>query len=217
MVKGTCSVDGCSGPPYRRGLCGPCYRRVLRSGGFPQKTIEDRFWEKVDQRGDGCREWMAHRTARGYGVFVETVNGTTFHRAAHRVAWRLVYGTIPEGLIVCHSCDNPPCCHLIDIPVSERVIDPVHGVWTNHDGRAGHLWLGTDADNSADRDRKGRNGSRNKTHCPQGHPYTEANTKWQTGRNGQRWRICRLCNNETQRLNQAKRRAAARALGLPYW
>jgi hypothetical protein len=51
---------------------------------------------------------------------------------AHRVAWIATNGPIPPGAIVCHACDNPPCCN------------------------PGHLWLGRDADNNADKEAKGR-------------------------------------------------------------
>jgi hypothetical protein len=52
----------------------------------------------------------------------------------HRVAYEAAFGSIPDGMNVLHTCDNPPCC------------EPEH------------LWLGTDADNAADRKKKGRNG-----------------------------------------------------------
>jgi hypothetical protein len=57
---------------------------------------------------------------------------------AHRIAWSRVFGPIPDGLVVCHRCDNPPCV------------------------RPDHLFLGTHQDNDADRDAKGRtaNGER---------------------------------------------------------
>jgi hypothetical protein len=53
-------------------------------------------------------------------------------RLAHRVAWTVQIGEVPQGLCVLHRCDNPPCVHI------------------------GHLFLGTVSDNNRDRDEKGR-------------------------------------------------------------
>ena len=93
------------------------------------EKAKKRFWVKVDKRGeDECWEWKASRHPKGYGMF-------RFNRMsayAHRIAWMLVYGQIPEGLYVCHRCDNPPCC--------------------NPD----HLFLGTQKDNMLDSALKGR-------------------------------------------------------------
>jgi hypothetical protein len=92
-------------------------------------SIRERFYAKVHipQDADACWEWRSI-LSRGYGRFL--VNGRM--RRAHRVAWELAHGPIPDGMHVCHSCDNPRCV------------------------RVSHLWLGTIADNMADRDRKGR-------------------------------------------------------------
>lgn len=103
-----------------------------------RKTLEERFWSKVDVRGpDECWPWKAG-TNKGYGTF------KAFGRTvpAHRIAYELVKGPIPPGLDVLHKCDNRPCCN------------------------PAHLWPGTDLDNAQDRDSKGRgaygerNGSR---------------------------------------------------------
>jgi hypothetical protein len=92
------------------------------------RSAAERFWSKVDRSGD-CWVWTAVRV-HGYGRF--TINGQARSVLAHRVAWKLSQGPIPEGLHVCHRCDNPPCCN------------------------PAHLFLGTDADNLRDCRNKGR-------------------------------------------------------------
>ena len=72
------------------------------------KTVEERFWEKVDKSG-GCWEWTASRMPHshgrigGYGAFC--LNGK--RQYAHRVCWGLVNGEIADGMCVLHKCDNP--------------------------------------------------------------------------------------------------------------
>ncbi len=67
-----------------------------------------RFWDKVDIRGeDECWEWKAGRHRSGYGGFY--LNRKTV--GAHAVSYFLKNGKIPEGEMVLHTCDNPPCCN----------------------------------------------------------------------------------------------------------
>src|SRR5262245_26567734 len=69
-----------------------------------QPTTAESFWARVE-RGEGCWHWTGGRSANGYGrVSVKGKN-----RGAHRVAWELTYGPIPNGLFICHRCDNPRC------------------------------------------------------------------------------------------------------------
>lgn len=100
-----------------------------------RKPVEERYWPKVDRSGgpDACWPWTAHRMKSGYGLFA-VPNGTSYAapHLAHRVSWALVNGPIPDGLFVCHSCDNPPCCN------------------------PSHLFLGTPQDNARDMQAKGR-------------------------------------------------------------
>ncbi len=87
----------------------------------------NRFWDKVDKSGD-CWEWIASKDEHGYGFF--GFDGRVCK--AHRVAFILEIDDIPDGMCVCHSCDNPSC--------------------VNPD----HLFLGTHTDNMRDMLNKGR-------------------------------------------------------------
>lgn len=71
--------------------------------------IEERFWCKVDMSGgdDACWEWQAARDHKGYGwIAIDRKM-----RRAHTIAYRLAKGEPPNGHIVRHTCDNPPCCN----------------------------------------------------------------------------------------------------------
>lgn len=89
------------------------------------------FWSHVDLRGDDeCWLWTGYYKAGRYGHFGSGSRGTRV--LAHRYAYELVRGPIPEGLCVLHDCDTPTC------------VNPAH------------LHLGTVADNNAERNERGR-------------------------------------------------------------
>ena len=62
------------------------------------------FWSRVDGSTPfQCWPWIGNKNGNGYGRFRGTM--------AHRVAYELIHGPVPDGLIVRHRCDNKPCCN----------------------------------------------------------------------------------------------------------
>ena len=95
------------------------------------RSIEERLFSKVNKTAD-CWIWTGSKDRKGYGRLMVKEGDRNVPRLAHRISYTCLVGPIPEGLFVCHRCDNPAC------------VNPAH------------LWLGSNRDNAYDMIQKGR-------------------------------------------------------------
>ena len=150
-------------------------------GPKPKDPVE-RFWPRVDKNGPipnyaphlgPCWIWTGAISSVGYGAFgAERVNGRNRNALAHRFAYEQLVGPIPEGLVLDHLCRVTRC------------VNPVHLEPVTH---RENLDRGTPSASHL---------NRGKTHCKNGHEFTEENTYWF---NEGRSRGCFTCRRETSR------------------
>ncbi|MFZ9715826.1 MAG: HNH endonuclease signature motif containing protein [Ilumatobacteraceae bacterium] len=136
------------------------------------ELAKQRLLSKV-VKTDSCWLWGGALTSHGYGSikFLQRRWGT------HRLSYTVFKGSIPDGLMVCHSCDVRAC--------------------VNPD----HLWLGTNLDNQRDSESKGRAHWQNchpsqmpRTHCFRGHDYSVVGFYAKVRSSGRLKRSCKECN-----------------------
>lgn len=157
----TCETDHCLGKPRARGLCDMHYQRWRQHGSTddPRATLAERLDARLLKGAEpgACWVWTG-ATLKGYGQ----IGDAGVVKYAHRVAYELAFGPIPDGLMVCHRCDNPPCCnpdHLFTGTALDNVADMVgkgRGFWQREDlsGRP-RDWHGRYAEDEATAPRPG--------------------------------------------------------------
>jgi hypothetical protein len=159
----------------------------MPTGVYPRKSLAERVAEKIDRRGpDECWPWTGKRNAHGYGmIHIGKVDGRWRETRATRIAYATAFGEFDSSLNVCHRCDNPICCN------------------------PAHLFLGTQQDNIADMQKKGRAWWFTKTHCKRGHEFNEENT-YSPRPN---FRACRVCKRIKAKENYAAKARSPQSPG----
>lgn len=191
-----CSVEGCQRERRVKGMCNRHYNN-LRQYGY---AVPRRDWTVADVLDDtgwdispaGCWEWRGARNELGYGTLTLHRKGL-YNARVHRLMHERFVGPIPDGMVIRHKCDNPPC--------------------SNPD----HLELGTKADNTQDMMERGRHWRHGVEECQNGHPITDPSTyrfQERADRNGEK--VCLRCQRERhvrwqekKKLERAKLRDAS--------
>lgn len=145
----------------------------------PFAPLEVRFWRHVEiGEPRDCWRWTGFRNTPGYGMVLGD-NERQSH-PAHRVAYELTVGPIPDGLVIDHLCRNRECVNPFHLePVTDR-INILRG-----EGRGARSFR-RDA-------------------CLYGHPYDDENTVRTTSRA----RVCRVCKNATARRLRLRKKEAS--------
>lgn len=181
MAERICAVDGCeTGGRLMRGWCSKHYYRWYRQGDplATQRIVGDdvtRLSSYTEEVAGGCWLWTGNTDTCGYGRI--RVKGRLL--SAHRLSYELHVGEIPSGMELDHLCRNPPC-------VNPDHLEPVTHEVNVQRGDGGRMW-------------------REKTHCPQGHPYEGANLY--VSPSG--YRHCRECERVRRRKAKRAKRSAA--------
>ena len=166
------------------------YTKYLEIPAERLDELKERLMRNCKPNLNGCWEWQLSRNKLGYG---NTTCGSDLRGPAHKFSYAAFKGPVPEGMMVCHHCDNPPC------------INP------------DHLWLGTHDENQKDKMEKGRHFTPFKRlrvvkdgvpMCRKGlHALTGDNVET---RKNEPWRIsCKACHSARAKIWHERKKAKA--------
>lgn len=146
------------------------------------QLILEKLWLHTITNETGCRLWQGAKTSKGYGQII--IDGEVYY--THRVSAFIYFGldlsTRDKQVLHDNSCPNKNCWAPDHIRVGEHYDNVKDLMNTNKYGPPKHDWT--------------------KTHCPQGHEYTEENTKIRFGR----YRECKICNRERAKFHRENKK-----------
>lgn len=221
MSRGTigCKMPDCERKHKAWGFCNTHYER-LRKHGSPtamdprRGPVAARFWPKV-KKTESCWIWTAYLNAQGYGQLAVSRGNL---QLAHRVAYELIVGAIPDGLVLDHLCRVRNCVnpgHLEPVTQAENmrrgmIATKTHCKW-------GHLLSGENLYRAPNGNRRCRQCARTaeltrrapaRTHCRNGHPLEGDNVIASPDA-----RRCRTCRRNASRRFDLKQRELAGSVG----
>lgn len=136
--------------------------------------------EKVQRADNGCWHWQGTILKAGYGQLKHKQQ----HWLAHRFFYEELRAPIPDGMLLDHTCHNDSDCLGGNTCLHRRCVNPFHLEPVTHQVNIA----------------RGRNANDKKTHCPQGHEYSEQNTYVTS----QGHRLCKTCGHKRKILQKDK-------------
>lgn len=119
-----CSIVDCDNYVLARGWCRKHYLRWHKTGDPEKVKKEVGFWTHVVIQPEGCWEWTGNKIRTGYGACSKGRTGE-YSALAHRRAYQMIVGPVPEGLELDHLCSRRSCInpdHLEPVTHQENIM-----------------------------------------------------------------------------------------------